>query len=101
MVLPVCQTSNNVPTLTVKISKQLRQQIAAAAKRRRITQSELVREAIEKSLRSQTTAGPSAFDLISDLIGIGDEGPSDLSTNKKHMAGFGLDNAEMRDRRTR
>ncbi len=90
-------TGNTVPTLTLKISKQLRAQIAAAAKRRQISQSELVREAIEASLRQRLAPEPSAYDSIRDLIeALPNEGPvTDRSTNKKWLAGFGLDNAAL------
>ena len=48
--------------------------------------SELVREAI---LRTKEQAGsPSCRDAFSDVCGIVD-GPKDLSTNPKHMRGFG------------
>ena len=92
-VLPSRRSGNTVPTLTLKISKQLRSQIASAAKRRGITQSELVRQAIESTLRAHQPVA-SAYDRISDLIGIYD-GPGDLSTNKKYMEGFGLDGASL------
>ena len=88
-----------MPTLTLKITPQLRAQIAAAAKRQRISQSQFVRLAIEESLRAPLLAGPSAYDLIADLIeGLPKpKGPkTDRSTNKKWMEGFGLDNAQYR-----
>ncbi len=106
-VFPGGHTGNTVPTLTVKITKQLRARLVAAAKRRGVTQSELVRDAIETSLRAPVTPGPSAYDLIADLIeGLPADGPSDLSTNKKYMEGFGLDGPQYREwlrreRRTR
>jgi hypothetical protein len=89
-VLPSEHTGNTVPTLTLKISKQLKSQITAAAKRREISISELVRQGIERELREHTFPGPSLYDLSRDLCGISNRGISDLSTNKKHMEGFGL-----------
>ena len=88
-----------MPTLTVKITKQLRAKLVATAKRRGVTQSELVRDAIETSLRAPVKPGPSAYDLIADLIeGLpGDGGPSDLSSNKKYMEGYGLDGPRFRE----
>lgn len=32
---------------------------------------------------------PSAFDQIKDLVGIVEDGPMDLSTNPKHLQGYG------------
>jgi hypothetical protein len=91
-VFPDGHTGNTVPTLTVKITKQLRAKLVATAKRRGVTQSELVRDAIETSLRApDATTGPSLFDQISDLIGVTAAGPPDLSTNKKYLEGLGLD----------
>ena len=97
-----------MPTLTVKITKQLRARLVAAAKRRGVTQSELVRDAIGTSLHAPVKPSPNAYDLIADLIeGLPvDDGPSDLSTNKKYMQGFGLDGPQYREwlrreRRTR
>ena len=90
-----------MPTLTVKVSKQLRAKIIATAKRRRISQSDLVRQAIETSLREGATMpGPTLYDQIKDLIeALPKDGPkTDRSTNKDAMRGFGLDNAEYRKR---
>ena len=102
-VLLVDHTGNTVPTLTVKISKQLRAKIAAAAKRRRISQSELVRQAIEESLREPIPPGESLYDQIKDLIdALPTDGPvTDRSTNKKWMEGFGLDNAQYKAKYSR
>lgn len=103
-VLPLHHTGNTVPTLTVKISKQLRARLAAAAKRRRTSQSELVRQAIEEHLREPIPAGESAYDLIKDLI---ESLPAPAKNeplvyrarnSKKLMEGFGLDNAQLRAR---
>ena len=99
-VLPVVQTGNTVPTLTVKISKPLRARLAAAAKRLRTTQSELVRQAIEDHLREPIPAGESLYDQVKDLIeGLpppDDKSPTDLARNKKWLEGLGLDNAQLR-----
>ncbi len=77
-------------TLSLKIPEKLDQRIAHEVARRKIAKSTLVREAIEKHLASPATPGKQAsfLDLAGDLIGRR-KGPSDLSTNPKHMAGFG------------
>jgi hypothetical protein len=93
MVLPVGQIGNTVPMLTLKIPRSLKAEIAAAAKARFMTQSEFVREAIEKSLR-EPPVGQATYDLIADLIldlPHGKGPPTDRSTNKKWLEGFGLD----------
>ena len=107
--LPVGHTGNTVPTLTVKISKQLRSRLVAAARRRGVTQSDLVRQAIEHALLEDPLPGPSAYDLIADLIEKLPKPkgpPTDRSTNKKYLEGYGLDNRQYRkkygrDRRPR
>lgn len=108
-VFPARQTGNAMPTLTVKITKQLRARITATAKRRGITRSELVRDAIETTLRDPAKPQPTAYDLIKDLIEalpVEPGPPTDRSTNKKCMEGFGLDGPQYREwlrreRRTR
>ena len=86
--------------MTLKLPKILRLQVAAAAKRRGVTQSELVRQAIEKLLRDDAAApqSPTPYDLIRDLIEkLPKGGPkTDRSTNKKYMEGYGLDGPEYR-----
>jgi len=62
-----------------------------------MTQSELVREAIEKSLREQPN--PTGYDLIRDIIeGLPKPtGPkTDRSTNPKYLEGLGLSGPEYR-----
>jgi metal-responsive CopG/Arc/MetJ family transcriptional regulator len=60
----------------------------AAARRRGMTRSALVRDALEAYLRRVVAGNGSAADLASDLIGVV-EGPRDLSQRSKHMKGFG------------
>ena len=76
-------------TLTVKFFPPLEAQLEALVRRRGQRKSTLVREAIERLVaeRSEPPKG-SVLDLLNDLKGIGN-GPSDLSTNKKYMRGFG------------
>jgi hypothetical protein len=45
-----------------------------------------VREALQRT--REGTGGPSCHDLFADVCGTID-GPKDLSTNRKHLAGFG------------
>ena len=112
MVCLVSQTGNTVPTLTLKVPKLLKAQITAAAKVRGVTQSELLRRAIEAHLRDESTQ-PTPYDLVRDLI-------EKLPAKRKHprldpsrkedWQGFGLPGPEYRawlkkrarrDRRTR
>jgi len=66
-----------------EIVARLKQTVA----RRRATQSEVIREALEAHL-----AGPSAgsyLELVGDLAGSLRGGPADLSSNKSRLRGFG------------
>jgi Arc/MetJ-type ribon-helix-helix transcriptional regulator len=76
-------------TLTVKLSQPLQAKLDALVKKRGLSKSDLVREAIERLVDgAERRPQVSVHDLIKDLIGPG-RGPKDLSTNPKHMKGFG------------
>ena len=86
-----------MPTLSIKLAKQLRAKLAMTAKLRGVTQSALVREAIEESLRPPV---PSPYDQIADLIEAlpapsKSDRPTDSARNP-HMGGFGLDGPALR-----
>ena len=72
-------------TISVRVNAKISAKIAALAKRNGTTESEIIRQAVESY-----DGGQSAAALAADLIGSVDfDGPKDLSTNKKHLAGFG------------
>jgi Ribbon-helix-helix protein, copG family len=78
-------------TLTVKIPEALERSIATAARRERVTKSELVRRAMAKYV-AQTDEDDkfqSALDLAGGLIGSVRDGPADLATNAKYMNDYG------------
>ncbi len=76
-------------TLTVKLPPALEGRLAALVRKRKQSKSELVREAIELLVEQPgAPAKGSVLDLVGDLAGIGG-GPRDLSTNPKHLRGFG------------
>lgn len=79
-------------TLSVKIPDALQARLAAACRSRGVSQSSLLREALEAHLSDAQgrngAKAPSCYDLVADLAG-SLEGPSDLSTNPRHMDGFG------------
>ena len=76
-------------TLTVKLPQPLEAKLDALVRRRGQRKSALVREAIEKLVaeRGEIAKG-SVLDLLQDLKGAG-QGPKDLSTNRKHLQGYG------------
>ena len=76
-------------TLSVKVDPRMDAALDRLAAARRRTKSSLVREAIAAVVE----AGPepdtkSCAALAADLAGCF-EGPGDLSTNKRHMRGYG------------
>jgi len=74
-------------TVSFKLPLELDEALDELARTRRTTRSELVREAIE-ALAKAGGKRPSVTALTADLVGsVG--GPGDLSTNKKHLAGYG------------
>lgn len=75
--------------LTIRLPKQLEARLAALARRRGTSKSALVVEAIERIVNEAEKSKPfTVLELVHDLVGIAD-GPSDLSTNPKHMRGYG------------
>jgi len=72
-----------VKTTTVQLPDVLAQKAAAVAKRRGLSQSKILREAIEKGL-SDKGSKPSIADMMSDVLGCID-GPADASLNCKEI----------------
>ena len=76
-------------TISVKIPRPLAARLSAAVRRRKTSQSAIVREALEGHLRSQPLHSVGSFlELASDLVG-SVAGPADLSTNKGRLRGYG------------
>ncbi len=80
-----------VTTLTVKIPEALERSITIAARRERVTKSELVRRAMAKYVAQtgEEHKFQSALDLAGGLIGSVRGGPADLATSAKYMDGYG------------
>ena len=76
-------------TLTVKLPPPLEARLDALVRRRKQRKSVLVREAIERLVGAPgEKAQGSVLELLEDLKGIG-SGPKDLSSNRKHLQGYG------------
>lgn len=76
-------------TISLKLSDSLEQRVASEARKRGVSKSQLVRDALESYLQNGgAVEGPSCLDLSRDLAG-SVEGPPDLSTNPKYLEGFG------------
>ena len=77
-------------TITCKIPDELNGRLEAEAERKLLSKSDIVREALERSLQHcRSSQKPTAFDRVKDLCGIIKDGPTDLSTNPKYMKDFG------------
>ncbi len=75
--------------ITVKLPRPLAERLGRAVVRRRSTRSAVVREAIEAHLAADSGAAEgSCYDLSSDLAGVV-RGPSDLSSNRRRLKGYG------------
>jgi hypothetical protein len=76
-------------TITLKLPDGLAARVSAAVRRRGVTTSALVRAALEDRLGPENDHRPgSCLDLALDLRGCL-EGPTDLSSNRAHLKGYG------------
>jgi hypothetical protein len=75
-----------MPSIAVKVSKQLSARVTRLAKQQKVTVSAIVRQALESLPEGseQTIVG-----RFGHLFGVGSRGPRDLSTNPKHFKGYG------------
>jgi predicted transcriptional regulator len=72
-------------TVSFKLPEALDDALSTLARRRGASRSALVREAIAAFAADKPKSVTTAVDEITSPL----EGPRDLSTNAKHMAGFG------------
>ena len=76
-------------TLSLKLPEILENQLDIFARKNRMSRSEIVRRALlEYFSRDEVNRSGSFLDLARDLAG-SIEGPSDLSTNKDYLKGYG------------
>jgi Arc/MetJ-type ribon-helix-helix transcriptional regulator len=73
-------------TISVKLPESLAKWLARMARSLGRSQSEIVRDALNE--RRQGKGEASCHDLLEDVCGTF-EGPRDLSTNPRHLDGFG------------
>ena len=77
-------------TLSFKVPAALDRKLAAVVKRRGVRKSIVVREALSRYLDdSRELRRGSLLDLAGDLFGCVKGAPADLSSNPRHLAGFG------------
>jgi len=72
--------------VSFKLSSTLRRRLTEEARRRRVSQSTVIRETLEAALIEQPAARGelTCADLAGDLVG-SVRGPRDLSTNKRYL----------------
>ena len=75
-------------SLTIKLPRPLSARVTRLAKRRRVSRSALVREALEL-LTADEGKGETFVDRISQYVGAGDDVPADILTNPKYLKGYG------------
>lgn len=73
-------------SMTIKLPSRLSARVARLAKSRRVSQSEVVRQAIEALPADD---GGTIVERYSHLLGAGRRLPRDLSTHRRHLKGFG------------
>ncbi len=77
-------------TISMRLPDDLLEELGREAKARRVTKSSVVRESLEKALRTRSPASPvSCYDLARDLAGMVKGLPKDLACDPKYMEGFG------------
>ena len=78
--------------INVRADEQLKKELEAEAREKGVSPSAIVREVLEEHMRRRTPR-ESAYDLAKRLgiLGSAKGLPTDLSTNPKHMEGFGRD----------
>lgn len=76
--------------ITVRIPEKLTARLRSRSRAKGTTESDLVREALENYLGRPGTER-TAFELAEEagIIGIAQNGPTDLSSNRRHLKGFG------------
>lgn len=75
-------------TLTVELPDELAARLESVCRSRAVAPAEVVRELVA-TLPPATTHGRSAYEVLAATFGCSASGLGDLSTNPKHLEGFG------------
>ncbi|MGO9470616.1 MAG: hypothetical protein ACLQIB_35395 [Isosphaeraceae bacterium] len=78
--------------INVRVDARLKQELETEARKKGVRPSDIVRQALEEHMRQQTPR-LNCRELAERLgvLGAAKGLPADLSTNPKHMKGFGRD----------
>ena len=77
--------ANPMRTVSFKLPKRLDDALSTLARRRKVSRSAVVREALEALGKGGGRSVTAVVDEIIEPL----EGPPDLSTNPEHLAGYG------------
>ena len=77
--------ANPMRTVSFKLPGRLDDTLSDMARRRKSSRSTLVREALETLAKGKRRSVTAAVDELVTPV----EGPADLSTNPKHLIGYG------------
>jgi len=78
-----------VKTTSIKIDEKLENEITYLSKEKGISKSMLIREALIEYVANNKTNSKGSFSALAKDLSGSLEGAKDLSTNPKHLAGFG------------
>ena len=79
----------SVKTVSLKLPESLDAKLTILIRKRGMSKSAIIREALEAYLAREGELSPGSFlELARDLCGCV-EGPVDLSTNQSHLDGYG------------
>jgi len=77
-------------TLSLRISKSEGAALRRRARAERVSQGTLVRRALRAyGITPEAEKAKTGYDVVAHLVGACKGGPSDLSTNPRHLDGFG------------
>ncbi|MGH6610070.1 MAG: hypothetical protein ACRECQ_07425 [Burkholderiaceae bacterium] len=77
-------------TLSLRISKAESLALRERARKEGVSQGSVVRRALRAyGVTPELEPGRSGYDVIKSLVGKSRGGAKDLSTNRKHLAGYG------------
>ena len=80
----------NMKVIAVRVPKSLNTRLEGQAKRDRTSKSALIRQVLESHLEARKGRKRlTTLDMVGHLIGSLKGGPPDLSSNPKHLEGFG------------
>ena len=79
-----------VERISVRLKADLRRRLGEQASQRGLSESDVVRDALQEYLRKRTQSR-ACYDLArsAGILGAIEDSPPDMSTNRKYLRGFG------------